>query len=176
MNRDDEFRRKRKRGEIMERRTARWLGQRDASVLPVYDFSGLADDKPPRLIGKRLLVMPDLLVCKDGRSYWLEVKLKVSATLHRKSGVLETGLSRRLCEQYLQVQKLSGLDVYLLFAHEKEDEVRIALLSTLWEMRREYRGTKMGWAGMAFFPYYKIPKVCTVGMLPAIELRLCESA
>ena len=131
-------------------------------VLPAYDYSGLAEDKPPRLMAipsTDSLVLPDLLSARDGASLWVEVKYKWEATFTHITGRMETGINLRLWNHYLQVEKVTGCRVWVLFAHEWEGEIRVGSLSGLRVFARQYKGRKMGQDGMVFFPYYQIPKI-----------------
>jgi hypothetical protein len=136
-----------------EKGIAEYLMRRGARVLPVYDFSGLSENKAPKLqaaVASKSLVLPDLLVCKDGASRFVEVKQKATSTLHRKTQVWETGISLRLWGHYKQVKVATGLDVWLFFIHVAQDEVLYQEIGKL--VPRIYNGPKMGWSGMAFFP------------------------
>lgn len=143
-------------GREIEKCVSRWLMKRGESILPVYDYSGLAEDKAPKLTNLHSsdsLVLPDLLGFRMGRGMWFEVKFKDSANFTRITGRLETGISKRLWDQYWRVAAISGLPVWLIFAHKKENEIRAGSLGMLQHKCRFYEGGKMGRCGMVFFPY-----------------------
>jgi len=163
-----EFKAAVEKARVYERGLADWLGRKGWHVLPVYDFCGLAEDKAPKLqTDGSGLVLPDLLVCRDGRACWLELKQKQRATLHRMSGVLETGISLRLWGQYRAVKAVSGLQVWLVFAHVEEDEVLAQEIDML--EPRIYDGPRMGRGGMAFFDVSTLIHVCRLSscMVPS---------
>lgn len=58
------------------------------------------------------------------RTVWLEVKRKSKADYTVTKGRYETGIPLRLWNDYLDVQHETGLDVWIMFVHEQEDEVR----------------------------------------------------
>ena len=143
-------------GREIEKAVASWLMGRGPRILPVYDYSGLSEGKAPKFtaaVQSDSLVLPDLLGAKEGKSSWFEVKFKDHADFTRKTQRLETGISKRLWEHYHKVQEQSGLPVWLIFAHRKENELRCASLASLIGTERVYGGSKMGHAGMVFFDY-----------------------
>ena len=143
-------------GREIEKAVGAWLMNRGQRILPVYDYSGLADGKAPRFtaaVQSESLVLPDLLGAKDGRSTWFEVKFKDRADFTHKTARLETGISKRLWDHYQKVEAESGSPVWLIFAHKQEDELRGDAIAALQETARVYDGDKMGPAGMVFFDY-----------------------
>lgn len=145
-----------------ERAVSEWLQSRGWFVLPTYDYSGLAENKAPKMHGKvKSLVIPDLDICKDGERRWAEVKYKDQSTYHRITSTIEHGISARLLNHYRTVQETSGCDVWILIleaANEVSphhlDETRVLLGQTidLLGEHRAYSGSKMGMSGMAFWP------------------------
>lgn len=130
-------------------------------VLPSYDYSGDGDNKAPILrCGKEGLVIPDLLTfLPGGKREWVEVKLKDETTLHRNTQTIETGLSLRLLNHYRDVQRVTGIGVFVLFVHLDTREVVGATLDRLSDIGRAYTGNKMGWGGMWFAPYDELDVV-----------------
>lgn len=111
------------RARKIERAVARAIMARGVLVLAAYDFSGLSDNKAPKLeafSSLESLVVPDLFVARQGRSSWVEVKWKGGAFLFRKTRELETGINLRLWDQYQQVRSATGARVFLVFVHERE--------------------------------------------------------
>jgi len=148
----------------VEQDVAAWLMRRNWLVLPVYDYSGQQDDKAPKLQAARRrdsLVAPDLLAARGGAHLWFEVKWKAAATLHRKTDTLETGLNLRHWRDYVAIKRESGADVWIVFVHEAEAEIRAAEVSQLARSARIYDGAKMGRGGMVFFPYRQIKRLCS---------------
>lgn len=81
-------------------------------VLPVYAYSGLSQDKAPKMqsAGGDGLVTPDLLVAGGGRVYWVEVKRKRRADPTTcRGGRPETGISLRLWNHYRKIKAQTGL-------------------------------------------------------------------
>jgi hypothetical protein len=163
----------RARSKVVEVAVAKWLMGRGWKILPAYDFSGAGDDKAPKLMADgESLVLPDLLGCRAGKSIWFEVKLKTSATLYRKTGTWETGISLRHFRHYQKVRDESGLPVWLVFAHQGENEVSAAPLEALESCLRVYSGNLMGRGGMAFFPYAALRRLATLADVVADELEI----
>ena len=143
-------------GREIERAVGAWLMGRGQRILPVYDYSGLAEGKAPKFTAaaqSESLVLPDLLGAKDGQITWFEVKFKDRADFTRKTARLETGINKRLWEHYQRVEAVTGSPVWLIFAHRQEDELRGDAIAALKETARVYHGGKMGHAGMVFFDY-----------------------
>ena len=159
---------------------AAWLMRRGWRILPTYDFSGKDDDKAPRLAAVRpadSLVIPDLLSARGGTSRWVEVKRKTRADLYRKTGVLETGISRRLWTHYHKTQQATGIEVWIAFVHDVEGEVRVRSIDDLNALPpREYLGTKMGRDGMVFFPWEQLLLLTTVEECRAEYIRQQDAA
>lgn len=145
---------------------AAWLMRRGWRILPAYDYSGRDDDKAPRLVAVQAadsLIVPDLLSARDGKTRWVEVKRKSRADLYRKTGVLETGISRRLWAHYRRTQEVTGIEVWVVFVHDAEGEVRGQSIDELAALPpREYLGTKMGRDGMVFFPWERLVRLTAV--------------
>jgi len=149
-----------------EKGVALWLMARGWRILPTYDFSGSDGDKAPRLLAEnddKSLVLPDLLACKGGNSRWVEVKYKDAADWTRTTQRFETGISLRLWRHYLMAKEASGLNVWIVFVHQREGEMRGAEVAALAEMPpRIYEGKKMGRGGMAFFPWNGLRLMATL--------------
>ncbi len=155
---------------LVERRVSAWLMANNFRVLPLYEgFAGPQEDKAPKLIARDAngsLVVPDLLVARRASFKWVEVKWKAETTLHRLSGRWETGINQRLWNDYRAVKAETGLEVWLLFVHEKEGELRGDEIEVLGRCCRIYDGTKMGSGGMVFFPWDSLRKVARLDELP----------
>ena len=170
MQSDAAFRSALAKARVTERTVAAWLMSKEWLVLPTYDFSGKSDDKAPKLMAEspdESLVIPDLLCARRGEVRWVEVKEKDSASYTNITGRFETGISLRLWEHYQKVRAATGAPVWIFFAHNKEDEVRCGEIATLSPKKRIYGGTRMGRAGMVFFPYHELVFVCRLSDLRA---------
>lgn len=144
-----------RRGQSGERLVAGILKAKGCFIVPSYDYSGEDGNKAPKMEGECAgYVIPDLDVARGGNRYWVEVKTKWTATLHRKSGKVEHGISLRHLDHYRQVQKISGCPVFLSVYEEQTGIILIAKLDSLGDPRI-YDGSKMGRAGMAFWPREK---------------------
>jgi hypothetical protein len=147
------------RARVIEQAVAAWLMRRRCQILPVYDYSGLGKGKAPKLAGaSRSLVTPDLLVAREGMTTWVEVKWKTSATLHKTSGSVDTGIERRLWDHYSEVERVTGIPVWIVFVHQTEREIRGEPISTLKSCARF--GVGAG-AGMVYFPVAKIRQLAS---------------
>jgi len=158
-----DFRVQRERSLVYEKAFALYLQRRGYYILPTYDYTGLKDDKAPRLKGEnQSLVVPDLLAAKNGLFSWFEIKLKQQADLYRKTNVLETGLALRHWKHYQEVKRLTGTLVNIIFIHEKEQEIRCGELSILEKYHSHtYKGDRMDRGGTIFFAYERLPRVGT---------------
>ena len=150
----DEF----KRGREGEQSVEQWLRARGDYVIRSYDYSGEDGDKAPRMHGlSERYALPDLDVCREGKDgkpirFWIEVKLKRRASWYEKLGRLEHGISLPLWMDYLQVQAISGCNVWLVIVEEETDEWLAQSMKVLGGVYRIYEGEKMGRGGMVFFP------------------------
>jgi hypothetical protein len=150
------------RGRAAEIAVSQWLQRRGWAVLPAYDYSGRDADKAPRMEStERPLVVPDLLAARKGATAWFEVKRKTHADLTRMTGRLETGIAWRLWDHYHDVRVRTGLPVWVVFVHDKEDELRACEIGEAefaecnhgrsGRTIRFYGGDKMDRNGMVFF-------------------------
>src|ERR1700722_4695496 len=130
------------RGRDAEKLIAQWMIDRGFHVLPCYDYSGKDDDKAPKLRGDKSYIIPDLDVCKGGKRYWVEVKNKGRITEHYRTGSMDVGMGKRLYENYLKVQEISGAPVLLMMLIEETQELLCQTLRTL-GAPRVYSGDKM---------------------------------
>jgi hypothetical protein len=147
-----------------EKALASWYQRKfGAHVLPTYDYSGLQDDKAPRLIGiDDGIVIPDLLVCCDGKTVWVECKWKSHADFNRKRQIRVTGISARHYEHYTRVKLISGCRVMLMFLHIAEEEMRGGEIDSLPAISHRYDGLKMGRGGMIFWDYDLLKRWCNL--------------
>ncbi len=167
----DSFAVNRERSRLIEEAFGRWLTRRGWHVLPAYDYSGAGDNKAPKLLGATpgaALITPDLLGFAPGKkSTWWEIKLKRHAVLFRQTNTVVTGCSARHWDHYREVERVTGNPVWLVFAHEEENEVRAALLPDLaaTAQERRYDGDKFGGGGMVFFPWERLTRLCALSAL-----------
>jgi hypothetical protein len=125
MPHDDDFRRNLALGRSWELALGSWLRARKWFLLPAYDFSGADGDKAPKLAGHgERVAVPDLLAFKGDARAWVEVKYRQHAVEYRKLREMRTGLvPRRLWDNYLRTQQITGIPVWMVFVQEQEGEV-----------------------------------------------------
>lgn len=149
------------RGRAGEQAVAKWLQERGWFVVPSYDYSGADGDKPPRLQGlESRYAIPDLDIARAGLRIWAEVKVKGTPSWHRVTQVWEHGISRRLHQNYCEVQRITGTPVWI-FVLEERDDVLIAQSLDLLGAPRVYDGSKMGRDGMSFWPRQRFRPMAT---------------
>ena len=69
--------------------------------------------------------------CKQGTRIWVEVKTYTHPVLNRKFGINVHGIEKRHYDQYLEVERQSGNDVWLLINETESGCVLKAKLGTL---------------------------------------------
>ena len=122
-------------------------------IIPSYDYAGEDGDTPPRLQGAHgHFVIPDFDAAIEGQRRWIEVKTKQGATLHHLTGRYEHGFSLRLLEHYVEVQGITGTEVWVVVYEIETGDVVYQTLDALYAVARFYHGPKMGPSGMVFFP------------------------
>lgn len=137
-------------------------------ILPSYDYSGIKDDKAPRLHGRnRHLVIPDLLAWHSEKGgAWFEIKVKTHADFNRKRQHVVTGFALRHYRDYLAVKALTKLPVYVVFIHQQEqivitDEIEALPHSHTWP------GSQMDRGGTIFFKFNELKRVTPLDGLNA---------
>jgi hypothetical protein len=144
----------------IERDVAAWLMRRGCRILPVYDYSGLGENKAPKLqafSAQDSLITPDLLVARRGLLQWCEVKWKDHAEHTILTNEYETGIGQYLFAQYRLVKHVSGARVFIVFAHRQENVITCNELDDLSSIgARAYNEDKMDRGGMWFWPLRKL--------------------
>jgi len=150
-----------KKGHSFEISLSGILKENGTFVLPCYENTGEKQDKAPKMYGEyKGLVLPDLFICNNGRSSWIECKVKASPTVCTKKGYpkgrLEHGIPLRLYNDYMEVQKVSGLKVWLFLLEESSGEILYNTLDALSiqegpDRIKIYENNKMSYGGMIFF-------------------------
>lgn len=149
-----EFTENRDIGLQYEKALERWMQQeRRLYTLPTYDYTGLANDKAPRLMGASdRLIIPDLLVFGEAGARWCEVKYKDHADWNENRKRLVTGIPSHHWEQYQIVCRVTNIPVFLSFIHRKQNHVSLDSVEALSrKISHTYDGRKMGRNGMTFF-------------------------
>lgn len=105
-------------GEEGEHEVARVLIEMGVSVLPLYQFNN--NHAPYLLTKNHKITLPDLACFKDGKSFFVEVKTKNQWISYK--GRVETGIDKRLFNQYDKINEATGADVFLIFNQKIENE------------------------------------------------------
>jgi len=106
-------------GRVAEGLIARWLIERGASVMPVYEIE-VSHGKGPQLFRAGAdLVAPDMLVFNSKGICWVESKHKSVFSWHRLTQKWTTGIDLRHYEDYIEVAKQTDAPVWLMFFHRE---------------------------------------------------------
>ncbi len=141
------------RGRSAEKLVAEELQRRGWYIVPSYDYSGKDNNKAPRLQGTdKEYILPDLDVSKEGARRWVEVKLKLQATWTHLTQRFEHGIPIRHFESYVEVQRITGCEVWIFIYEENTQRLLVQSLNCLTLVSRVYRGPKMNREGMIYFP------------------------
>lgn len=139
-------------GRELEREIARQMLERGYSVMRCYDLDVDGKHKAPMLEGPyKGLRLPDLQVSVLGKTDWRECKRKGKADYTRITGEFEHGIGLRCYRDYVAVQEISGLSVYLMVGERNTGEILFQSLEKLGPPR-VYEDDKMDPGGMAFWP------------------------
>lgn len=109
-------------GQIAESDIARWLRNRGAVILPVYDIE-YDTGKGPRLFapGGKQIVAPDLYVFpKNGGACWVEAKHKTVFSWYRIGSYWVTGIDLHHYREYRIVRERLGRELWLMFLHRSD--------------------------------------------------------
>jgi hypothetical protein len=109
--------------------------------------------------------VPDLKVMGGGKTSWVECKEKEHADYTRCTGQLEHGIGRRCYMDYLKVQQISGIPVFLCVGEWEHGLIRIASLDALGGPRY-YNGNKMDPGGMVFWPRDRFRLIGSYSSIP----------
>jgi len=143
-------------------------------VIPSYDYAGPDGDMAPSLQSNgRWLPLPDLDTSRGGKRRWIEVKTKKHPTFHEMTRQWEEGIDLDKYQRYLDVQSITGAEIWLAFYELDTRTVLHQSLDHLAGVVRIYDGDKMGPHGMAFFPRTELLLLGTVrwtGGMPRFEL------
>lgn len=105
-------------GRAGESKIAKWLIARGSMVVPVYEKI-IDEGKGPQVYtAEGEFVAPDLLAMRHGKLTWIEAKHKTAFPWNRTRKIFVTGIDLHHYRQYLAVQRLSEVPVWLLFLHK----------------------------------------------------------
>lgn len=135
-----------RRGHAGEVKVARFLRDRGHFVVMVKD-GAIA----PTMVGATdKIVLPDLLVSKDGATKFCEVKSQ-TPSFTRRHGRYEVSINTGSMDHYRQCERVTGIPVYLAFVID--DDIRFTSLSAKSEHRGDYH-------------WYPVGKLSTLGTGP----------
>lgn len=109
-------------GRIAESQIAQWLVRAQHwHLLPAYEIE-IPSGKGPRLLTEQgELISPDLLGTKLKEAQllmrWIEAKHKSRFTWHRSSKNWQTGIDLSHYRDYIEVQRRTRIEVFILFLH-----------------------------------------------------------
>lgn len=112
-------------GDTVQKDYARKIAQAGGYVvLPTYGMDDVssATKAPVLFVESGLLIAPDILLCSPKKNMWQDVKAKSVPTWYRKKRRWEHGIDYSCAEEYLAVQKASGIKVGIV-VHESRSPI-----------------------------------------------------
>ena len=107
-------------GRLGETLIARWLRRRGNFVVPAYEIEHQHGKGPRVYAPDGQIVAPDLLCLHPGRDpVWIEAKHKTVFSWYRRLGRWETGIDERHWQEYREIRRRIGYEVWLLFLHRE---------------------------------------------------------
>lgn len=113
------FQRALETGKVAEGLIAAWLQSRGSAVLPAYEIEKSCGKGPQLFAANGDFVSPDMLCFTANGICWIEAKHKSHFTWHRATQRWTTGIDIRHYGEYLSVEKLTQLPVWLMFYHRE---------------------------------------------------------
>lgn len=113
MQRQRSFKESLEIGRQGERIVERWLQKQGCGTIPTYDYTDGNRKAPALAFIDRSIVIPDIDVVAHGERFWAEVKNYGYSPWNQKYKTNVHGFTSRLWECYLEVERLSGNDVWL---------------------------------------------------------------
>ena len=156
-------------GRTGEQFVAQELQRRGWYVIPSYDFCGEEGNKAPKLQGgSTRFVIPDLDISQAGMRRWVEVKAKDAATYTRITDRLEHGIAARHWRDYLEVENITGCEVWLAIYERDTGDVLIQSITKLRGLNGGPRNSMMKKNGdcegaMVYFPRSAFIKMFNTG-------------
>ena len=95
-----------------------WFRGRGYAVLPAYEKIVDSGKGPQLYLPQGALIVPDLLVFRDHKLFWIEAKHKAAFTWHRITQRWVTGIDLGHYRAYQEVGKATEWPVWLFFLHE----------------------------------------------------------
>jgi len=151
-----------RQGANFERRMATWLTSRGYAVSRVKHGGMVA---PTLAVWGREIVLPDLQFMSSRASGWLECKQYQTCGIYEVRGNMRTtGIPVRLFAHYREIQRVTGIPLWIAFGHVEQDEVRIAEIAD----RRVFAGSGRG-AGQRYWPWDDLPRIAALSEVLACE-------
>ncbi len=104
-------------GKTGETEIAQWLINRGGSVLPIYEISENQYKGPALYIGNGGVIAPDMICFNNGVMTFIEAKHKNAFSWYRIKQIWTTGIDVNHFEEYLRIQELTAVNVWILFLH-----------------------------------------------------------
>lgn len=156
--------------EKTEREITDYLKQLGFFVVPAANFGAGGAPMVEAANKYKSIVMPDQIGMRGGRMTAFDVKWKSSAFAWRnQNNRLATGIDEHSYLHYRRFERESGMQVVIVFCHEKENEIRCGTLDRL-ELNRAPNGSAdaHGKGGMRNWWYQDISP-----WMSMTEMRLC---
>ena len=107
-------------GEEGEHEVANYLINKGVTVLPLYQFT--PTEAPCFFSYNNRTIAPDLICFKED-AFLVEVKTKNQWVVYNE--IVETGLDKRLYEEYKKIQEITKKIVYVFFNHKQNEPLGI---------------------------------------------------
>jgi hypothetical protein len=141
-----------------EREVANLLSNMGYKLMPMYQFKNL-QNSPKIFSGTMELVSPDIILFKNNKTLFVEVKKKTKWV--KQINQLETGCDYKLYNQYRQVVEHTGINIMMVFNHVDEEPTGMYMINLLdkgrfWDGRDEH---KQVFNPMYFYNYESLKKI-----------------
>jgi hypothetical protein len=143
-------------GQEGEHEVAEFLLKRGVKIMPLYQFT--PDHAPFIFSDTQKIISPDLF-CFSKCVFMVEVKTKNQWIKYK--GVVETGINKRHFDHYTEVEKMTGLEIFLFFNHKEKEPTGI-YYCRLGDFTRQWDGKVNGKKvhdEMVFYNYKTLTKI-----------------
>lgn len=106
------------------------------TILPLYQFNDAI--APQIYTSNTTITSPDLFVSGNGKCFWVEVKTKNRWIKYFDN--TETGCNYRHYQEYLKIQEVTQLPVYLIFNHKEIDPIGYFVVDVKKPLHRIWNG------------------------------------
>ena len=104
-------------GKVGETEISKWLISRGANVLPVYEIAENQYKGPALYTMDGGVIAPDIICFKKGKVTFIEAKHKNAFSWYRKKSIWTTGIDKKHFEEYVRIQDITEVEVWILFLH-----------------------------------------------------------